>query len=130
MSKLRNKIIDLYYAKQELAEAKEKELTLRKEVANLILGKEQKPYYDYRRYGEWGVSAERKIGVKVKDKNKLMTFSQDPTIPDVVTLEPKLNVKELEKYPENHEIWKYLYREVSPTPEVNVEFIELPKKKK
>lgn len=118
-----DKIRELRELQDELAELKERELNLRREVAFIVMGnRKMLPGRKTVTLGNTKITCEFKEVLKVMDKDALADFMDDDTLPTgTVTLEAKTTLGKMNKVPQEHDIWECVYTDVSPTPTVKIE---------
>ena len=118
-----DKIRALSEAQKELIEIKEREMSLRREVAQIVMGsKNIMPGRKTVTLGDTKIMCEYKEVLKVLDTELLGDYVDDDSLPeDTVTLKPQTTLAKMKKVPIDHPIWDAAYTDVSPTPTVKIE---------
>lgn len=118
-----DKIRELAELQAELAEIKEREINLRREVAFLVMGnRNMVPMRKTVTLGSTKITAEFKEVLKIMDKEALAEFVDDDSLCDgTVIMEPKTTLGKLKKVSDDHPIWDCVYTDISPTPTVKIE---------
>jgi hypothetical protein len=121
-----DKIRELAELQAELAQIKERELSLRKEVAFAVIGnRNMTPCRKSLTLGDTKITCEFKEVLKIIDKDELQDFVDDDTLPsNTVVMQPHTTLGKLKKVSDDHPIWGCVYTDVSPTPMVKIETVE------